>query len=230
MTLFIFIFAMLSVQSANRSSCCSLMRFSISGSDGSAIKISHHAAASVAFKLQRFTVTRPGPQKGAIAETHDVGSVDQAEQLAGLGGGESGSLAVSGVVLPAADRLEGIQGGGVTGDQGVEEMPQGGESLVRSGAVAGELVNEAASQAGPDPGQLKALPGRTRRGSASLRERRRGGCGDWRFGCRRTHRQQRGHWPRPAPARPVPTGPDPVPGKRAEGQFGQGSGPWQLRQ
>ena len=33
-------------------------------------------------------------------------------------------------VLAAADRLEGIQGSGVTGDQGVEEMPQAGQGLV----------------------------------------------------------------------------------------------------
>ena len=95
-----------------------------------------------------------GPQKGPIAEAHDVGSVDRGEQVPGLGDGESGSLAVSGVVLAAADRLEGIQGGGVTGDQGVEEMPECGQGLVLGRAVAGELIDKAAGQAGGDLGEL----------------------------------------------------------------------------
>ena len=69
-------------------------------------------------------------EQGAIAETHDVGGVDRTEQVPGLGDGNAGSLAVSGVVLAAADRLEGIQGGGVAGDQGIEEMPQAGQGLV----------------------------------------------------------------------------------------------------
>ena len=49
-----------------------------------------------------------GAEQGAIAEADDVGGVDRAEQVPGLGDGESGRLAVSGVVLAAADRLEGI--------------------------------------------------------------------------------------------------------------------------
>ena len=69
-------------------------------------------------------------EQGEIAEAHDVRGVDRAEQVPGLGDGEAGSLAVCGVVLAAADRLEGIQGGGVAGDQGVEEMPQAGQGLV----------------------------------------------------------------------------------------------------
>ena len=64
-----------------------------------------------------------GSQKSLIAEAHDVGSVDRAKQVAGLGDGKAGSLAVSGVVLAAADRLEGVERCGVTGDQSVEEMP-----------------------------------------------------------------------------------------------------------
>ena len=91
-----------------------------------------------------------GAERGPIAEAHDVGSVDRTEQVPGLGDGKAGSLAVSGVVLPAADRLEGIQGGGVTGDQGVEEMPEGGQGLVFGRAVAGELIDEAAGKAGGD--------------------------------------------------------------------------------
>ena len=55
-------------------------------------------------------------------------------------------------MLAAANRLEGIQRCGVTGDQGVEEMPQGGQGLVFGGTVAGELVDEAAGQAGGDLG------------------------------------------------------------------------------
>ena len=80
--------------------------------------------------------TDPGPgvgqsaEQGEIAEADDVGGVDRAEQVPGLGDGESGRLAISGVVLAAADRLEGIQGSGVAGDQGVEEMPQAGQGLV----------------------------------------------------------------------------------------------------
>ena len=56
-----------------------------------------------------------GSQKSPVAEAHYVGGVDQAEEIPGLGDGEAGSLAVGGIVLPAADRLERIQGGGVPG-------------------------------------------------------------------------------------------------------------------
>ena len=42
-------------------------------------------------------------------------------------------------------------------DQGVDEMPQGGQGLVLGGTVAGELVDEAAGQAGGDPGKIEAL-------------------------------------------------------------------------
>ena len=59
-----------------------------------------------------------------------MGSVDRAEQVPGLGDGKAGGLAVGGVVLPAANRLEGIQGSGMAGDQGVEEMPESGQGLV----------------------------------------------------------------------------------------------------
>ena len=55
-------------------------------------------------------------------------------------------------MLAAADRLEGIQGGGVPGDQSVEEMPEGNQGLVLGETVAGELVNEAAGQARRDLG------------------------------------------------------------------------------
>ena len=53
-------------------------------------------------------------------------------------------------MLAAANRLEGIQGSGVSGHQGVEEVAQGGQGLVLGGAVAGELVDEAAGDAGRD--------------------------------------------------------------------------------
>ena len=71
-----------------------------------------------------------GAKQGPIAEAHDVGSVDRVEQVPGLLDGKAGGLAVRGVVLAAADRLEGIQGRGVTGDEGVEEMPEGSQGLV----------------------------------------------------------------------------------------------------
>ena len=80
-----------------------------------------------------------GSEQGPIAEAHDVGSVDRVEQVPGLLDGKAGGLAVRGVVLAAADRLEGIQGRGVTGDEGVEEMPQAGQGLVFGRAVAGAL-------------------------------------------------------------------------------------------
>ena len=51
-----------------------------------------------------------GSQESAIAEAHNVRGVDRAEQVPGLGDGKAGGLAVCGVVLAAADRLEGIQG------------------------------------------------------------------------------------------------------------------------
>ena len=60
-------------------------------------------------------------------------------------------------MLAAAHRLEGIQGGGVTGDQGVEEMPQAGQGLVFGRAVAGELVDEAAGEAGGDLGEFEVF-------------------------------------------------------------------------
>ena len=49
-----------------------------------------------------------GSPKSPVAQVHDVGSVDRAEQVAGLLDGEAGSLAVGGIVLASADRLEGI--------------------------------------------------------------------------------------------------------------------------
>ena len=45
----------------------------------------------------------------------------------------------------------------MTRDQGVEEMPQGGQGLVFGGTVAGEVVNEAAGQAGRNLGKLEVL-------------------------------------------------------------------------
>ena len=60
-------------------------------------------------------------------------------------------------MLAAADRLEGIQRGGVTGYEGVEELPQGGQGLVLGRPIPGELVNETASQAGGDPEKLEVL-------------------------------------------------------------------------
>ena len=60
-------------------------------------------------------------------------------------------------MLSATDRLEGIERCGVTGDQGIEEMPEGGQGLVLGRAVAGELVDEAAAQAGGDPGEIEGL-------------------------------------------------------------------------
>ena len=60
-------------------------------------------------------------------------------------------------MLPAADGLEGIERDGVPGDQGVEEMPQGGQGLGLGGAVAGELVEEATGEAGRNLGDLEAL-------------------------------------------------------------------------
>ena len=77
-----------------------------------------------------------GAEKGPIAEAHDVGGVDRVEQIPGLLDGEPGSLAVGGVVLAAADRLKGIQGGGVAGHQGIEEVPEGGQGLVLGRSVA----------------------------------------------------------------------------------------------
>ena len=75
----------------------------------------------------------PGPGQGAghcpIAQVHDMGSVDRAEQVPCLLDGMAWSLVVGGVVLATADRLEGIQGRGVAGDQDVEKLPQGGPRL-----------------------------------------------------------------------------------------------------
>ena len=42
-------------------------------------------------------------------------------------------------------------------DQGVEEVPQGSQGLVLGRAVPGELVDEAAGEAGRHPGELEGL-------------------------------------------------------------------------
>ena len=60
-------------------------------------------------------------------------------------------------MLPATHRLEGIERYGVVGDQGVEEMPQGGQGLVFGRAAPGDLVNEASGRARGDPGELEVL-------------------------------------------------------------------------
>ena len=71
----------------------------------------------------------PGQGQGAghcpIAQAHGMESVDRAEQVPCLLDGKAWSLAVRGVVLVAADRLEGTQGHGAADDQGVEEVPLG---------------------------------------------------------------------------------------------------------
>ena len=61
-------------------------------------------------------------------------------------------------MLAAADRLEGIQWGSVADEEGVEEMPQPGQGLVLGRAVPGEIVDEAAGQAGRNPGELEGFP------------------------------------------------------------------------
>ena len=45
----------------------------------------------------------------------------------------------------------------MTDEEGVEEVPEGGQGLVLGGAVSGEFVDEAAGQAGGDPGEIKGL-------------------------------------------------------------------------
>ena len=92
------------------------------------------------------------------------------------------------------------------GHQGVEEVPQGGQGLVLGRAVAGELVNQAAGEAGRNPGQLKVLilaPGEKAAHHTGIG---RGGCGDWRCERRRTHRRQTAPWRRRAQGRPGPIG------------------------
>ena len=42
-------------------------------------------------------------------------------------------------------------------DQGIEEVTQGGQGLVLGGAVAGQLVDEAAGEAGGDLAELEVL-------------------------------------------------------------------------
>ena len=101
--------------------------------------------------------TGHGAQYGPTAQAHDVGGVDRAEQIPGLLDGEAWGLAVRGVVLAAADRLEGIEWRGVPGHQSVEEIPQLGQGLVLGRAVPGELVDEAAGAARRDPGEIEGL-------------------------------------------------------------------------
>ena len=98
-----------------------------------------------------------GAEEGAVAEAHYVGSVDGAEQFPGLGDGELGGLAVQHGVLPAPHGGERVQSHGMARDQGIEEMPQGGQGLVLGGAVAGQLVDEAAGEARGDLAELEVL-------------------------------------------------------------------------
>ena len=86
--------------------------------------------------------TDPGPvvgqglQQSPITHAHAMGDVDRAEQVTGLLDGKAVSLAIRGAVLSAADRLEGIEGSGMTDDQGVEEVSEGGQGLVFGCAVS----------------------------------------------------------------------------------------------
>ncbi len=84
--------------------------------------------------------------------------VDRAEQVPCLLDKKAWSLAVRGVVLVAADRLEGMQGRGAADEQDVEEVPQAGQGLVRGRAGAREFVDDAAGQDRRDPGELEGLP------------------------------------------------------------------------
>ena len=86
-----------------------------------------------------------------------MGEVEGGEQVPGLRDGELGGLAVQHGVLPAPHGGERVQSHGMADDQGIEEMTQGGQGLVLGGAVAGELVDEAAGEAGRDLAELEVL-------------------------------------------------------------------------
>ena len=73
-----------------------------------------------------------GPeQESPIAEAHDVGGVDRTPSRSRAWGMERPGVLPSEVscLRPRTD-WKGIQGSGVASDQGVEEMPQGGQGLV----------------------------------------------------------------------------------------------------
>ena len=104
---------------------------------------------------RRWRRSRPGCRPGCPKEPDRAGLQHERHRPSGAnlrsagwkGRGRSPS---GGVVLPAVDRLEGIQGRDVPGQQGVEEVPQGGQGLFLApgeeaphhagkGAAAGEI-------------------------------------------------------------------------------------------
>ena len=98
-----------------------------------------------------------GSEEGAVAEADDVGEVEGGEEVAGLLDGEFGGLAVDHGVLLAPHGGERVQRHGMASHQGIEEMAQGGQGLVLGGAIAGEVVKEAAGAAGGDLAKREVL-------------------------------------------------------------------------
>ena len=84
---------------------------------------------------------RPGvgqhPQHGPIPQAHDTGEIQGAEQHPRLSNRQLGRLAVhDGVLLPPHGGKR-VQSHGVAGDQGVEEMPEGGQRQIPGGIRSG---------------------------------------------------------------------------------------------
>jgi hypothetical protein len=97
--------------------------------------------------------------------------VDRLEQLTRLLNGELGGLAFGDAVFGAADGSERIKRDRVTLDQGVEEMPQGGECLVLSRRRAGEPINVFTGETRRDLAQLKTAlvaPGQEAAGNSAI--------------------------------------------------------------
>ena len=97
-----------------------------------------------------------GAEDGAVPQSDDGGEVDRGEQVAGLGDGDLGGLAVGAVFL-GPDGGEGVEGDDVSLDEPVPELLEGGSGLVLGAGRSGQLLDEAPGRARGDPGQLEVL-------------------------------------------------------------------------
>ena len=108
-----------------------------------------------------------GPDPGAgvdersedrpVPEPEHTIRLDGGEQLPGLGDGRLGRPALPEGMAHPPNRLKGIEDRRVAGHQDVEEVAQSGQGLVLGGRASGELVQEAAGQAGRHLVQFETL-------------------------------------------------------------------------
>jgi hypothetical protein len=112
----------------------------------------------------------------AIAQADDVGNIHGAKKRSGLLDADFRRLAFRNAVFHAAHGRERIERHGVTLHQRIEEMPEGGQSLVLRGSRAVELADIFARPPRRDIVQARGCGRRTRSETGQLSGHKRGAC------------------------------------------------------